>query len=1480
MHRALGIAWGRQSLLRRLQVGALGLAIAGTCVAGAVPEAVGQQPAITAARSHVIVVLHGAPALASLETADVDIHGPMSTRTRARIGDRRAELLKAHEQVLDAAHAAGVPTRDQADLTRLINAVAVSVPASATADLARLPGVKTVLPDRRVRSASLPPRAGDTMPCCATQGQRSTSEANEAAPSVQLIGAPQVWQRDDPAGVPVRGDGTTVAVIGTGIDYTHPALGGRFGPGHKVVDGYDFFNDDSDPMDDNGHGTHVAGIIAGDGAITGVAPEAHLTAYKVLNDAGSGYESDVIAGIEAAVSPDNPHQADVVNLSVSGPGDGTGPIGRAATAATELGAVVVVAAGNAGPGAQTVHGAAVADGVLSVGASVSGIRSPAATMVEPRKEQLQTVRAPYSANPPTKPVTGELVDVGEGTADDYERVGDVAGKVVAINANIPRSLEDVSPYWIQQARRAEKRGAIAMLAYTSGGGPVLAPGKSRLDGLAPGGERGVFDVPLSAAEPGDSFRMDSIVVLGLRDLQWGELNRALGEGSVRIQISGTDMTDQVASFSSQGPTADFELAPDLVAPGVEIASTWPKTQWEPGVYRLSGTSMAAAHAAGSAALLRQLHPNGSVQAVDARLTGSAAPVRAGPTVAGSGRLDVAAAAETRLTTSPAALSFGLADLSSDTVSAKGTLQLRNHSDQPVRVGLSANPATGSPGQVTVSPGQATVPAGGGLLVDVNVSADAQKSDVDLSGWLVADVGGASNPSVRVPYLLAVRHLLVRTTPDPSAGTSTAYVWSPTELSAPPELTVTPPNGESYDVATKHHHGRWWQAQLHGKHAGAYSIQAHAPSALDVGLSGSGALEVVDRPAYGRLGVWQPIGPNGTAGDIHTTPADPDMAVVTQHGKAGPWVTRNGGGSWRQLNRLPVAAGTGDLVVDAKEPGTMWYAVNGSTGGFFDTTLDPTYQGRILRTRDGGRHWEMLDVPDVHYLALVSDPATQVLVAVSADAVLVSRDGGDSWSAYPSPVGDALVGAAIGGDDVFLASSSGVSVMRGVVSGEPEGTERVYDAGDARVDDLVADDSLVAVLTGDDTVVGSRDGGTSWQQVYDVPKGGHFSAGALSLVMHDDELAVTTYRDFNYLSEDHGRSWSKVSRPLSGALETDFAPWADGDMLWASEQAGLFRTGPDGADPSRIGVQGLTAYDLAVTESTDGTPQLLAGTVSGVYRTDLPTSGGLGDRVAEWGLSGYEAYNGALVGQLAVSPQDPSVVWKIRKDALDSFWLYRSAIGGGKWELRGRTGEVPLDIVVSPHDPDTVVVPFWSLSGAGLYVTHDGGDTWKKLFHKQIFTTAAADPDQPGRLWLGSASGLYRSDDFGVTVEKVAPGAVTAIDVAGPRVVIGGAKLRVSDNHGKSFHLADSGALPMRVSDLLVSPSDPGTWYAATTSYSASDLVKGGRGVLRSTDGGQTWTNISAGLQNLSVDALAVSPDGRWLYAGTVDGGVHRMRTRE
>ena len=132
-----------------------------------------------------------------------------------------------------------------------------------------------------------------------------------------------------------------VAIIDSGIDYTHPDLNANFG----VLRGYDFVNDDDDPMDDAGHGTHCAGIVAaednGEGVV-GVAPGAKLYAVKVLDATGRGYVSDVIAGIDWSVEKG----MQIISMSLGG-GD-LESMEAACDAAYDAGIVVVASAGNRG----------------------------------------------------------------------------------------------------------------------------------------------------------------------------------------------------------------------------------------------------------------------------------------------------------------------------------------------------------------------------------------------------------------------------------------------------------------------------------------------------------------------------------------------------------------------------------------------------------------------------------------------------------------------------------------------------------------------------------------------------------------------------------------------------------------------------------------------------------------------------------------------------------------------------------------------------------------------------------------------------------------------------------------------------------------------------------------------------------------------------------------------------------------------------
>ncbi|MFE1378629.1 S8 family serine peptidase [Streptomyces sp. NPDC058740] len=156
--------------------------------------------------------------------------------------------------------------------------------------------------------------------------------------ALDALKMPDAWTTD-------RGDDTVIAVVDTGVDLDHPDLKGR------LVDGYDFVDDDAEPKDLNGHGTHVAGIAAAHTdngiGVAGGAPGAKIMPVRVLGADGSGTNDDITKGIVWAAQ----HGADVINLSLGESGLMArllkgGILNQAISAANAKGAVVVAAAGN------------------------------------------------------------------------------------------------------------------------------------------------------------------------------------------------------------------------------------------------------------------------------------------------------------------------------------------------------------------------------------------------------------------------------------------------------------------------------------------------------------------------------------------------------------------------------------------------------------------------------------------------------------------------------------------------------------------------------------------------------------------------------------------------------------------------------------------------------------------------------------------------------------------------------------------------------------------------------------------------------------------------------------------------------------------------------------------------------------------------------------------------------------------------------
>lgn len=220
----------------------------------------------------------------------------------------------------------------------LVDAVVVYLRSRAAAQaVGALAGVKTVEPDAVVEALGKPvPSPSQVLPW-----------------GVDRIDAEKVWPT-------YTGSSIKVGIIDTGIDTSHPDLIGNLRGGVSTVAYTKGYNDD------NGHGTHVAGTVAAVNntvGVIGVAPQASLYAIKVLDRRGSGYVSDIIEGLQWSVA----NGMNVVNMSL-GTATYVSAFDTAVQQTLAAGIVVVAAAGNSGPSANTVGYPAKFAGVIGVGA--------------------------------------------------------------------------------------------------------------------------------------------------------------------------------------------------------------------------------------------------------------------------------------------------------------------------------------------------------------------------------------------------------------------------------------------------------------------------------------------------------------------------------------------------------------------------------------------------------------------------------------------------------------------------------------------------------------------------------------------------------------------------------------------------------------------------------------------------------------------------------------------------------------------------------------------------------------------------------------------------------------------------------------------------------------------------------------------------------------------------------------------------------
>jgi minor extracellular serine protease Vpr len=565
-----------------------------------------------------------------------------------------------------------------------------------------------------------------------------TRQANpDLATAIKMTGA-DVAQNT----LGLSGDGVHVAVMDTGVDYDHASLGGTNTdndpnsddatlngfPNSRVIKGWDFvgnaFNADEaspdynpvavadpDPDDCNGHGTHVAGIIGANGAVTGVAPDVKLGSYRVFGCDGSTTSDIMLQAMERA----RKDKMDILNMSIGSRFQTWAqyPTAAAADRLVDKGVIVVASIGNSG--ASGVYSA----GAPGVGRDVIGVASIDNSHVQARGFTISPDNQPmaYSdsvsssqtiPDPPDPPTSGtfeiketaEAAAVGPVPPNTYPGgttfpdgcsafpAGFFAGKVALIRRG--------TCAFTLKAQNAEAAGAVAVVLYnhTPGGLTPIVAGTPNQVGIP---------VVMVTKENGELIH--NRLASGPVSLTWHAL--------VTVQNPTGGL---ISRFSSYGLTAELDVKPDVAAPGGFIRSTWPLEAG--GFNTISGTSMSSPHVAGAVALILEAHAqardeddedddddgHGGLDAEDVRtlLQNSANPVDwfGAPGIGflesvhsqGAGMIDIVESVQATTTIEPSKLALG-----ESSGPKTRRITLRNSSSSPVTYTLGNEGAVGTSG---------------------------------------------------------------------------------------------------------------------------------------------------------------------------------------------------------------------------------------------------------------------------------------------------------------------------------------------------------------------------------------------------------------------------------------------------------------------------------------------------------------------------------------------------------------------------------------------------------------------------------------------------------------------------------------------------------------------------------------------------------------------------------------------------------------
>jgi len=420
------------------------------------------------------------------------------------------------------------------------------------------------------------------------------------------------------------GSGIVVSIIDTGIDLNHPDLEGQ------IIGGYDFVDNDEIPEDINGHGTQVAGIIASNGNLKGIAPNSKILMYKVSEDGESVPSHLIIKAIEKSIE-DN---ADIINISL-GINQTNTKIDQIVNKAVKNNIFVVTAAGNFGPELSTIGSPGINPNAITVGATFNNVTSSLVSTFE-IEDKTFNVFPMVGTQALTEPITSQITFGKYGRANDLLE-GNFQDSIMLIERG--SDIENEIVYFSDKEKNAANVGARAIIVYNNE--PSIFFGELIHEYVDEGYEPTIPALSVS--------RDDGLIIK--------EILQSDTKGTLDVFYH----PDFVAYFSSRGPVSPFYIKPDLVAPGAFINTTDIN-----GDYKISsGTSFAAPHVAGTAALILQKNPELTPQELKSILMTTSEIVydqfddRFPIEVSGNGRIDASKAINAELIIIPANLIFDL-----------------------------------------------------------------------------------------------------------------------------------------------------------------------------------------------------------------------------------------------------------------------------------------------------------------------------------------------------------------------------------------------------------------------------------------------------------------------------------------------------------------------------------------------------------------------------------------------------------------------------------------------------------------------------------------------------------------------------------------------------------------------------------------------------------------------------------------------------